>query len=1039
MNYLFVRRPIFAICLAIVTLLLGGVAITNLSIEQYPDITPPTVEVTTTYTGADATTVDAVVATPLGEGVMGVSDMLYMQSTSANDGTMTLQVVFDIGTDPDLDAIFTQNNVASATSQLPSTVVTQGVVTKKSMSGFLQVFALHSDRYDRTFLSNYAYINLQNQLLKLQGVGKVSIMGAGEYAMRIWVRPEMLNYYNISLDELRNAVLAESTLYPTGQFGAEPTTEPTVYTYTVTLPQRISTAEEFASIVVKSTSAGEQIFLRDVASVELGCKSYGAGSAFESSPSTLLVVYQEPGSNAVEVGKRVKSSMQQFAARFPEGMSYAVLVDATQSIVLGVKEIVWTLLLALALVVLIIYLFLREWRSTLIPLVAIPVSIVGTFLFFPLLGFSINIISLLGLVLAIGLVVDDAIVVVEATQANLDRGLEPRQAATEAMRQVALPIVATTVVLLAVFVPMALSGGVSGRLFQQFAVTISVSVVLSSFNALTLSPALCALLLRRREPTATSAHTTSKRSLAQRFMQSYLGRVEHATRHTLRVVLLLAVTLVATALCWRALPQGFLPEEDQGYLTIMVETPQASALPVTQVAMQAAEQLVGTLPEVEYISYAAGFNMMAGIAETNSGVLFVKLVDYNRRKRTAMQLATQLNGMLYEALPQATAYAFVPPAIPGLGVSSGVSLMVQDLSGRDIDYLSDYTDRLITQLEKQAAIDRVTTTFNSHVPQRLLTIDKAYALREGVALSEMYDVLSSCLGGSYIGNFNRFGKLYQIYLAADAAYRIDARSLDNYYVQNGDGESVPLSAFVSVRDTVGATYLSRFNLYRAIPLNLSVKEGFSSRQAMQAAEQVAREVLPTDIDIAWSGSSLLEQQDSSNTTWLYLLSLFIVFLTLASLYESWSLPTIILLSTPPALLGAFGAMWIAHHIAPQLVNDIYMRISIVMLIGLAAKNAILVVEYAERLVTEQHLTVRQAAIEAARIRVRPILMTAFAFVLGVLPLVFAHGVYATARNTLGIALCGGMLLATLVGVVIYPALFYLVAHRSGLDKQFPKQ
>ena len=509
MERFFVSRPIFAICIALAIVLLGAISIFDLSIEQYPDITPPVVEVTASYSGADAETVNDAVATPVAQSVMGVSDMLYMQSTSANDGSMVLQVVFDVGTDPDLDAIFTQNNVATSTALLPSSVVTQGVVTQKTMTGFLMVFALHSDgRYDNEFLSNYAYINLQNQLLKINGVGKVSIMGAGEYAMRIWVKPDLLNYYNVSLDELRAAVLAEGGIYPAGQFGAEPSPEGTTYTYTVTMPRQISTAEEFAAIVVKTTPAGEQIFLRDVADVALGSKSYGVASAFGEEPATLLVIYQEPGSNAVDVGNRVKAAIGRLSERFPDGVSCTTIVDSTESIRSGVEEIILTLILALVLVIAIIYLFIQDWRATLIPLVAIPVSLIGTFIFFPLLGFSINIISLLGLVLAIGLVVDDAIVVVEAAQVNIERGMKSREAAIEAMRNVASPIVATTVVLLAVFIPMSFVGGISGRLFQQFAVTISVSVVLSAFNALTLSPALCALLpqgggegfLRRIQP-----------------------------------------------------------------------------------------------------------------------------------------------------------------------------------------------------------------------------------------------------------------------------------------------------------------------------------------------------------------------------------------------------------------------------------------------------------------------------------------------------------------------------------------------------------
>ena len=1035
MERFFVSRPIFAICIALAIVLLGAISIFDLSIEQYPDITPPVVEVTASYSGADAETVNDAVATPVAQSVMGVSDMLYMQSTSANDGSMVLQVVFDVGTDPDLDAIFTQNNVATSTALLPSSVVTQGVVTQKTMTGFLMVFALHSDgRYDNEFLSNYAYINLQNQLLKINGVGKVSIMGAGEYAMRIWVKPDLLNYYNVSLDELRAAVLAEGGIYPAGQFGAEPSPEGTTYTYTVTMPRQISTAEEFAAIVVKTTPAGEQIFLRDVADVALGSKSYGVASAFGEEPATLLVIYQEPGSNAVDVGNRVKAAIGRLSERFPDGVSCTTIVDSTESIRSGVEEIILTLILALVLVIAIIYFFIQDWRATLIPLVAIPVSLIGTFIFFPLLGFSINIISLLGLVLAIGLVVDDAIVVVEAAQVNIERGMKSREAAIEAMRNVASPIVATTVVLLAVFIPMSFVGGISGRLFQQFAVTISVSVVLSAFNALTLSPALCALLLKPRKEAAKGFFAAFNRRF-DRWLEGYSSRLAATVRHMARTAVLLLAIGCAIGAAWYFMPGGFLPEEDQGYVMVVVNAPEASSLRVTQEALVGADRIIRSLPEVQYTSYAAGFNMLAGIAETDSGVVFVKLVDYSDRKRSAMQIAAALNGMLYEGLPEAEGFAFIPPSIPGLGVTSGLSAVTQDLEGRGTAYLSEQTVRYLDSLRRRPEIATATTSFNAGVPQRRLVIDKAYAMQEGVELSDVYSAITTYLGGAYINNFNRFGKLYQTYLSAAPDYRTDRTSLDSYFVKNARNESVPVSAFVSVRDTVGPAYISQFNLYRSIALNIAPADGVSSKQAMEAVMEVAGEVLPADVDVAWSGTSLVESNESKSSSLVYLLSLAIVFLALAALYESWGLPAAILLGVPPAVLGAFVLLWFAHLFDSLFINDIYMQISLVMLIGLAAKNAILVVEYADRLFFEQKQSLVDAAVGAAKLRVRPILMTAFAFILGVMPLIFADGVYSTARNIMGVALVGGMLLATLLGIFIYPSLYYLIARLGRFERK----
>ena len=1026
MEKFFVSRPIFAISLAIVIVLVGLISIMGLPIEQYPDITPPVVEVSATYDGADAETVNNAVATPVAQAVMGVSDMLYMQATSANDGSMVLQVTFDIGSDPDLDAIFTQNNVSSATAELPATVTRQGVTTRKTMTGFLMVYSLHSDgRYDGEFLSNYAYINLQNELLKIDGVGKVSIMGAGEYAMRVWLRPDVLKYYGIAVGEVTAAIEKQGGIYPAGQFGAEPAPDGVAYTYTVTMPPQISTATEFADIVVRTTSSGEQIRLGDIAEVSLGSQTYGVSSSYESDPTAMIVIYQQPGSNAVAVGGKVKAAMERLSQRFPDGVEAATIVDSTTSIDAGVKDIFRTLVIALILVIFIIFLFLQDWRATVIPLVAIPVSLVGAFALFPLLGFSINIISLLGLVLAIGLVVDDAIVVVEAAQVNIERGMKPREAALEAMRNVASPIVATTVVLLAVFIPVSFTGGITGRLFQQFSVTIAVSVVISAFNALTLSPALCALLLRRRELSQKGFFAAFNRWFARQ-MDRYTAFTPTLMRHVARTGVFVAVVLGVIFVVWRKLPAGFLPEEDQGYVMVMVSTPEASSLQVTRQAMADADAVIRTLPEVASTSFAAGFNMMAGIASTSSGIIFVKLVDYSDRRLSAMQIAQRLTGELYVAVPGAECYAFIPPSIPGLGVTSGVSVEVQDLEGRGTAYLMENAGRLMDSLRKNPAIASVTTQFDAGVPQRRLRIDKQQALAAGVDLGTLYGELTTLLGGAYINNFTRFGKLYQTYIQAAPDYRLDRRSLDSYYVTSASGESVPVASLIDVADTVGVEYVSQFNLYRSVSLTVTPAARASTTTVMREITATAAETLPDDIGTAWSGTSYQEANASKTGGLVYALALVFVFLALAALYESWGLPLAILMSVPVAVLGAVLFVGGTHLMNSLYVNDIYMQISLVMLIGLAAKNAILVVEYADRLFREQGVSLMDAAIGAAKLRVRPIIMTAFAFILGVMPLVFASGVYATARNIMGVALVGGMLFATLLGIFVYPALYYFV-------------
>ena len=1036
MGEFFIRRPVFAISIAIAMTLMGVVALFNLAVEQYPDITPPVVQVSANYVGADATTVNNSVATPLAQCVMGVSDMLYMQTTSANDGTMNLQVTFDIGSSPDMDAIFTQNNVSSATPQLPQAVVNQGVVTRKSDTGFLMVYALASDgRYDGEFLSNYALINLQDRLSKINGVGKVDVMGASEYAMRIWIKPDRLHYYSLSLDQVVGAIKTQSALYPVGKFGAAPPAEDVVYTYTAILPPQISTAKEFSQIIVALDQSGEEIRLSDVADVTLGGQTYDVESLFGGKPSTMIVIYQSPGSNAVMVGNQVKSVIEQMRERFPDGVEIYTIVDSTANIMGGVRDIIITLLIALILVIIIIYLFLQNWRATLIPLIAIPVSLIGAFMVFPLLGFSLNVISLLGMVLAIGLVVDDAIVVVEAVQANIERGMNSVDATIDAMRKVSSPIVATTVVLLAVFIPVSFTGGITGLLFQQFAITIAVAVLFSAFNALTLSPALASLLLRPKHKVEHGAFARFNRWFDS-MMKRYDNFTSTLVTHTARTAIFVGVMLVAIVIGWRMLPKGFLPEEDQGYVMVMVSTPKSSSLGVTLEAMRHAEELVAARDDVEYTALAAGFNMMAGISSTSSGIIFAMLKDFSQRKLSAMQIANQLTKELYVAVPEAECYAFIPPSIPGLGTTSGITLEVQDLEGRGTAYLWEHTSRLMEELQKQEMIASVSTQFSADTPQRKIEIRKRQAMSEGVALTDIYNALSTYLGGDYVGQFNRFGKLYQTYVQAAADRRSSEKSLNSYYVMNSNGESVPLAAFVEVKDTIGVEYISQFNLYESIELTVTPAEKASTGDVMKLIDKVASSTLPEDISTAWSGTSFQEASASRGGAFVYLLALMFVFLALAALYNSWGLPLAILMSVPVAVVGALLAVLGAHLAHAVYVNNIFMQISIVMLIGLAAKNAILVVEYADTTYrTTSGLSLADAAMIAARERVRPIIMTAFAFILGVLPLVFASGIYSTARNIMGVALVGGMILATAVGIFLYPATFYLVAKWGRIESR----
>ena len=1037
-NY-FVRRPIFAISIALAMTLLGAVSLSRLSIEQFPDITPPVVQVSATYVGADAQTVNNTVATPLAESVMGVSDMLYMQTTSANDGTMNMQITFDIDSSPDMDAIFTQNNVSSAMAKLPASVTQQGVVTQKSNTGFIMVYALVSDgRYDDVFLSNYAYINLEDRIAKINGVGKVSIMGAGEYAMRIWISPEKLHYYGLSLDQVLDQIKSQSAIYPSGKFGAQPNGGDIPYTYTVTLPPQITTAEEFSQIILSANPAGEQIRLKDVAQVELGSQTYSVSSKLGENPSTMIVIYQEPGSNAVDVGRKVKAVMAEQVERFPDGVELKTIVDSTVNIKAGAKDIARTLIIALLLVIIIIYLFLQSWRATLIPLIAIPVSLISTFMLFPLLGFSLNVVSLLGMVLAIGLVVDDAIVVVEAVQVNIDKGMDATSATIDAMRKVSSPIVATTVVLLAIFIPVSFTGGITGRLFQQFSVTVATSVFFSALNALTLSPALAAILLKKGEGVKGRFFSRFDSWFEQK-VERYSSLTSRMIKHIARTALFVGICVVMIGLCWKFLPKGFLPDEDEGYLIVSVTTPEASSLSVTLEAMHHIDQIISSHKEVKFSALAAGYNMIAGIASTNSGVIFVVLDDYSERKITSAELADMLTKELYMAVPEAQSYAFIPPSIPGLGIASGVEIQVQDLQGRGTRYLLRNAERLMDTLRTSDLIASVSSQFSADIPQQRIEINRAQALSQGVNLSEVYNALATYLGGSYVGNFTRFGRLYQTYLQAEAQSRANKHSLNNLYVVNNNGESVPLAAFVTVRDTVGVEYITQYNLYESIQLTVTPSQKASSSQVMSLIENMAKETLPDDVGYAWSGMSYQEANASQSGYVAYLLALFFAFLALSALYNSWSLPMAIMMSVPVAILGALLATIGAHLFEAHYINNIYMQISLVLLIGLAAKNAILVVEYADTIFhSKSGITLAEAALIAAKERVRPIIMTASAFILGVMPLVFASGIYSTARNIMGVALVGGMLLATFIGIFLYPATYYLVAKVGKFDSHKEK-
>ena len=1029
MGNFFVRRPIVAMVIAIITVIVGLVSLMGLPIEQYPNITPPMVQVRANYTGANALVVEQSVATPLEQQINGVENMIYMKSINANDGTMAIEVSFSIGTDPDMNTVFTQNRVAAATAKLPEEVKRLGVTTEKSLPNILMLVALTSadKSHGQNFLGNYALINIKDVLARIKGIGRVDVIGASDYSMRIWIKPDRLAQLGITVPEIIDAIRAQNIIVPGGKFGAEPAPPGTEFTYTVRLPDRLQTEKEFGEIVIRTSESGSQVKIKHIARVELGVETYNAFTRLNEAPCAMIALYQAPGSNAVELAEKIRAAMADLSESFPPGIKYDISLDTTKPITAGIKEIIQTLFIALALVILVVFIFIQDWRATLIPTIAIPVSLIGAFIVFPIIGFTVNVLSLLGLVLAIGIVVDDAIVVVEAVQVNIGKGMSPKEATIRAMQEVSAPVIATTLVLVAVFIPVAAMGGITGRLYQQFAITVAVSVVFSSVNALTLSPALCSLMLRKPQPYGgfLGKFFGKFNTAFDRSTDAYMSFTHVVTRKITRGLIFIGIITLATGLVGKLLPGGFMPEEDMSYLMVNIQLPDAASLQRTDALAKKVEKLVGQLDEVEYVTTAAGFSLLSGSMSSNAGFIFVSLKDWDKRDKTAKEVVNLLNKLFYAKITEAQVFAFGPPAIPGLGSGSGFSLMLQDKGGNTPDYLARNAAQFIQTAMQRPEIGSAFTTFRASVPQKFLDINLDKALKAGVSLNSIYTTVGAFLGGSYVNDFTRFGRLYKAYIQAEPEYRQNAKQLDLFFIQNSKGQSVPLSAFVKVKEIVGPDYTNRFNLYRAIELNGGPAPGYSSAQALTALEEVAAEVLPPDMGYAWSNMSYQEKKAAGSGSIVFVFALIFVFLILAAQYESWSLPFSILLGTPFALFGAMVALVIARFFSMSYENNVFAQISLVMLIAMAAKNAILIVEFA-KLKFEEGMSLFDAAIESARQRFRPILMTAFSFILGVLPLVVASGAGAEARVVMGVALLGGMSAATLLGVFFYPMLFIFI-------------
>jgi hydrophobe/amphiphile efflux-1 (HAE1) family protein len=1038
----FVDNPIVAMVISIITVLLGVVAMSGLPIAQYPEIVPPMIQVTTTFIGASATDVEGSVATPLEQQINGVENMIYMKSTNANDGTLTLKVSFEVGSNLDMNNVLTQNRVSQAMPQMPQSVKNYGVSVKKALAFPLLVISIKSPKgtYDNNFLSNYTTININDFIARIQGVGQINLFGGSDYAMRIWIRPDVLGRLGLTVPDIANAIGAQNQLSPSGQIGGPPAPTGTEFTYTVRTQGRLLNEEEFGNIILRTNPDGSQVHLKDVARIELGTMLYNAVGRHDGTPSAVIAVFQIPGTNALEVANNIKTTMADLSKRFPRDMEYVVSLDTTLPVTEGINEIVHTLLEAVVLVIVVVFVFLQNWRATLIPLMTVPVSLIGAFIFFPLLGFSINVLSLLGLVLAIGIVVDDAIVVVEAVMHHIEHGMTPREATIKAMEEVSGPVIAIGLILAAVFVPVGFMGGITGRLYQQFAITIAISVLLSVINALTLSPALSAILLKPN---------TGKRSLLTPFYNwfnrifgfttdKYVSFSAILIRKTVRSVAFIAILVWATVTLVTRIPTGFVPEEDQGYLLVNALLPDAASLERTDAVMRKAEAVLKANEAVDGFNTITGYSLITGAYSSNIGFFFVQLKPWEERHSAethANGVVAALNRAFAQQIPEAAVVAFGPPAIPGLGTGAGFTMQLQDRGGNTPEYIAEQTARFVEAARKRPEIGRINTLYRSTVPQIYADIDRSKVLKSGVALGDVNTTLGALLGSSYINDFNRFGRVYKVYLQAEPEFRRDPKQLGLFYVRGQvpggppGGSMVPIDSLLNTRPASGPEFTNRFNLFRTAELTGVQAPGFSSAQALDALEETARAVLPGDMSFDWADMSYQERR-APGVALVFSLAVFLVFLILAAQYGSWGLPFSVLLGTPVAAFGAYLGLWLARMSSESYVNNVFAQIGLIMLIGLAAKNAILIVEFA-KMEHDKGKPLVESALLAARLRFRPILMTAFAFILGVVPLLTATGAGAEARKVMGMTVFSGMLIATILGVLLIPMLFVVVTRLTG--------
>jgi HAE1 family hydrophobic/amphiphilic exporter-1 len=1036
----FIRRPIVAIVIAILTVLVGFSALSGLPIEQYPALAPPTVRVETSYLGASAETVEQSVATPIEQQLNGVDNMIYMKSLNTSDGRMLLDVSFQVGMDLDTANVLTQNRVSQATSRLPQEVNQQGVTVKKLNPSILLVLSLYSPKgtYDSLFLNNYATINLKDAILRIPGIAQVDLFGGAEYGMRVWLRPDKLASLGLTPSDVISAIKEQNIQAPAGQIGSPPSPPGQEFTYTVRAPGKLVTPEEFEDILIRTTDTGAQVRIRDIGRVDLGGENYKSFARLDGKSAGVLAVYLLPGANQLQAAEGIYHMMEEVSHSFPEDLAYKITYDTTPAVEASIEGILHTLLEAVVLVILVVFIFLQSWRATLIPLLTVPVSLIGTFMFFPLLGFTVNTLSMFGLVLAIGIVVDDAIVVVEAVMHHIEHGLDPKEATIKAMEEVSAPVIGIALVLAAVFVPVAFVGGLTGRLYQQFALTIAISVLLSAFSALSLSPALASMILKPMPPGGS-------KGLLGRFFGGFnrgfdkatTGYVRMASIFTRRVSLSLvaiAAVAVSAGLVGSSLPAGFVPDEDQGIFLVNVQLPNAASLQRTDRVVSQVEAILAETEGIDSCNAVGGLGMLTNSFNTNYASFFCRLDPWEERHTEELHL----NGIRRSvqarlaAIPEAIAFPFAPPTISGFGAAGGFNILLQDRSGTlSIAELGANTRTYLEAARKRPELANLFTSFDPNVPQIGVELDREKARKLGVPINDVFTTLSAILGGAYVNDFNRFGRLYRVYVQAEPEFRQKPEDIGSFYVRSRTtGDMIPLGTLLTITPTSGTEITNRFNLFRSVEISGVPAPGFSSGQAMAALEETAAAVLPPEMGYAYTNMSYQEKTAPSSTP-TFVMAVVFVFLLLAALYESWSLPFAVLLGTPSVVLGAMLGVWMRG-----LDNNVYVQIGLVTLIGLAAKNSILIVEFA-KMRYEAGDDLLTAATEAARLRLRPILMTAFAFIMGCIPLAIASGSGAASRQVMGTAVVAGMSVATVLGVLLTPAFFVLIERRGAGKKVHP--